>query len=266
MIDLAADRQGKEDHGDMADDVRLSRIETLWSVVQRAHGDDTPVALEAQQRLIDDYGGAIRRYLLGALRSEDAADEVFQEFALRFVRGDFQRASPEKGRFRQFVKTSIYHLIVDYQRRAGRDRRQHDLAFDIEADPAESMAAMDADFTANWRKELLAHTWAALQEFEVSSSKPYYTVLRFRADHPGLRSPELAAKLSDRLKRPINAGNVRVLVHRARERFADLLVETVEASLENPTLEALENELIVLDLLAYCKPTLERRREDRVTD
>lgn len=247
----------------MENDPRLSRIETLWSVVQRAHGDDEPLAQAAQQQLLDEYGGAVRRYLLGALRSEDAADEVFQEFALRFVRGDFQRAHPEKGRFRQFVKTSVYHLIVDYQRRAQRARKQHDLVFDLAADPAESMASMDMDFTASWRKELLSRAWSALQEQETQTGKPYYTVLRFRADHPGMKSPELAAELSQRLDRQINAGNVRVLVHRARDRFADLLVATVEASLDNPTRDSLEQELITLDLLSYCKPTLNRRGEDQ---
>lgn len=247
----------------MDNDARLSRIETLWSVVQRAHAEDQTAAQAAQQQLLHEYGGAVRRYLLGALRSEDAADEVFQEFALRFVRGDFQRADPEKGRFRQFVKTSVYHLIIDYQRRAQRDRKQQNLVFDHAADPAESMASMDLDFTASWRKELLARAWSALQADEARSGKPYYTVLRFRADHPGLRSPALAVELSKRLDRPINAGNVRVLVHRARDRFADFLVETVEASLANPSRDALENELITLDLLSYCKPNLSRRSEDQ---
>jgi hypothetical protein len=46
------------------------------------------------------YHRAVHRYLLGALRDEDAAEELFQEFALRFVRGDFRWADRGRGRFR----------------------------------------------------------------------------------------------------------------------------------------------------------------------
>ena len=68
------------------DDLHLSQIQTAWSMVRQAHGDDTAVHA-AQQSLLDRYGGAVRRYALASLRDEDAADEVSQEFALRFVRG-----------------------------------------------------------------------------------------------------------------------------------------------------------------------------------
>lgn len=241
-------------------DERLSRIETLWSVVQQAHGDDELAAQRAQQKLMDQYGGAVKRYLLGCLRNDDAADEVFQEFALRFVRGDFRNANAERGRFRSFVKTAIYHLIVDYQRRSQRDRKNRDLQFDCAEEQDQMLERMDEEFTASWRSELLAKTWSSLEQKEAETGKPHYTVLRFRADHPELRSPELAAELTKLLARPINAGNVRVLIHRAREVFADMLVANVEASLESPTRDTLENELIALDLLSYCKPTLTRRR------
>jgi RNA polymerase sigma-70 factor (ECF subfamily) len=95
---------------------RLSGIETLWSVVRRAHGDTTVVVRPAQEQLLARYGGAVQRYLRACLRGEDAAAEVFQEFALRFVRGDFRHADPARGRFRDFVKTALRHLVVDYHR------------------------------------------------------------------------------------------------------------------------------------------------------
>src|SRR5688500_14765658 len=96
--------------GDDADDAleqRLSRITTLWSVVGQAHGGATAGTASAARRvLMERYRGAAYRYLLGAVRSPDAADELFQEFALRFVRGDFRRADPDRGRFRDYVKAA----------------------------------------------------------------------------------------------------------------------------------------------------------------
>lgn len=244
-----------------ADNLHLSRIQTQWSIVRRAHGDHTAVQ-SAQQALLDRYGGAVRRYALAALRNEDAADEVFQEFALKFVRGDFGQVDPEKGRFRAFVKTVVYRLIVDHQRRQ-KKRRQEGLlhsnvpepeAIDVESD------GDDALFQASWRDELLARSWQRLAELEAEEGKPYHTVLRYRVDHPDLRSPELAEGLSRELGKPINAGAVRVLLHRAREAFADLMLAEVTDSLADDSLDEAEQELIELGLLEYCRPALEKRR------
>ncbi len=257
----------------MDDDLHLSQIQTLWSVVRRAHGDHTAVQ-SAQQSLLDRYGGAVRRYALAALRDEDAADEVLQEFALKFVRGDFGQADPERGRFRAFVKTVVYRLIVDYQRKRKALVREGPLHSNLaepvdasgEDDASGPTAVDDALFRKSWRDELLASTWQRLAELQQASGKPYDTVLRYRVDHPDAKSPELAAGLSERLGKPMNAGAVRVLLHRAREAFADLLLEEVIESLASDSLEEAEEELIDLDLLEYCRPALAKRRGEAAND
>ncbi len=244
----------------MNDDFHLSQIQTAWSVVRRAHGDHTAVE-PAQRLLLERYGGAIRRYALAALRDEDAADEVFQEFALKFVRGDFENADPHRGRFRAFVKTIVYRLIVDYQRRGKhrlRDVAMHSAIADVVASADDD--GDEAAFRASWRDGLLARSWKKLAADEEQSGKPHYTVLRYRADHPELRSPELAQGLSKELGKPTTAGAARVLLHRAREAFAEILLEEVTESLANGTLDEAEQELIELDLLEYCRPALDRRR------
>lgn len=244
------------------DDLHISRIQTAWSMVREAHGDHTAVQ-SAQQRLLDRYGGAIRRYALSALRNEDAADEVFQEFALKFVRGDFGNADPERGRFRAFVKTVVYRLIVDYQRRAKKLGREGAMHTNIAEPAAETNDRYDDDalFNTSWRDELLARCWQKLADDEAKSGKPYHTVLRYRVDHPDLRSPELADGLTKELGKPINAGAVRVLLHRARELFAEMLLDEVTESLTSGSLDEAEQELIDLDLHEYCRPALEKRRE-----
>ncbi len=243
------------------DDLHISRIATAWSMVREAHGNHTAVQ-SAQQRLLDRYGGAIRRYALSALRDDDAADEVFQEFALKFVRGDFGNADPERGRFRAFVKTIVYRLIVDYQRRSKKRGRETPMHSNIAEPEANAATAEDDDalFRTSWRDELLARCWQKLAEDERESGKPYHTVLRFRVDHPDLRSPELAAGLSEKLGKPINAGAVRVLLHRSRELFGELLLDEVTESLADGSLEEAEQELIDLELHDYCRPALEKRR------
>jgi RNA polymerase sigma-70 factor (ECF subfamily) len=244
-----------------AQQMRLSRIETLWSVVRRAHDGDANQARSAQEALLDRYGGAVRRYLLGALRSDDAADEVYQEFSLKLVSGAFGSADPERGRFRSFVKTSLFRMIVDFQRRQCRHAKQTPLlgdAADFPAGPS-NLEQQEEAFVQSWREELLAQGWNELAELEKASGKPYYTVLKFRVDHPTLRSPEIAERLSQSLGQRLTAGNVRVMIHRSREKLCDCLLDAVRNSLDNPTPEEVERELIELNLLGYCRSALESR-------
>jgi RNA polymerase sigma-70 factor (ECF subfamily) len=238
---------------------RLSHISTLWTLVRRAHApqsDDAGAALEA---LLCRYGGAAHRYLLGAVRDPHAADELFQDFSLRFIRGDFHRANPEKGRFRDFVKTALFHLIVDHQKRERKKPRQMTDEAPEPAASATDAADCDRQFLNSWRDELLDRAWLALAEGSHKTGQLHYQVLRFRAEHSGASSSEMARELSTQLGRKLSPESVRQTLHRAREKFAELLLADVEESLEKPQRERLEQELIDLGLLSYCRSALDRR-------
>jgi RNA polymerase sigma-70 factor (ECF subfamily) len=238
---------------------RLSRISTCWSLVFQAHKGQADAAGLAQQALVQRYCGAIYRYLLGALRDPDAADDLSQEFALRLVRGDFKNADPGRGRFRDFVRTSLFHLIVDYQkRRQSGPRALPDDAPDRAAEAADLTS--DREFLARWREELMSRAWEGLAEMEREAGQPYYTVLRFKAENPDVRSAEAARLLGVQLGKPLTDVGVRKTLERARDRFADLLLDEVARSLQTAEADRLEQELIDLDLLPYCKPALERYR------
>jgi RNA polymerase sigma factor (sigma-70 family) len=238
---------------------RLCSIATLWGLVCDAHGGTAEAAQAAQRQLLARYGGAIRRYLLASLRDEEGAEDLFQEFALHFLNGDYRNADPRRGRFRDYVKTILFHLIAKHHK--SRQRRPQALPSDHPEPAVEAPECSDRDpvFLASWRDDLLARCWAALSQAEARGGQPYYTVLRFQADHPGTRSPQLAEQLGPRLGKQLTAPAVRQLLHRAREKLANLLVEEVAHSLGNPTDEQLEQEFEDLGLLEHCRPALERR-------
>jgi RNA polymerase sigma factor (sigma-70 family) len=243
---------------------RLSRITTCWTLVGKAHKGPRDAVSVAQQQLLERYCGAIYRYLLGALRNGDAADEVAQEFALRFVRGDFKQADPERGRFRDFVKTVLFHLIVNYQRQRRKQARIGTLYPDTPAPatPPEPFNS-DQEFLDRWREELLQRTWEGLAEAEKETGQPYYQVLRFRSEHTDMPSAEMAEKLTVQFGKPVSAAGARQTLHRARERFANLLLQEVSRSLQTTDSERIEQELNDLGLLAYCRPALEKRQRKR---
>jgi RNA polymerase sigma factor (sigma-70 family) len=229
----------------------LNKLSTAWTVLRQAQGMSSE-ATAARQLLVERYGGAVRRYLLAAVRDPGEADDLVQEFALAFVAGRFQGADPGRGRFRDYPRTALFHLVGKHRRRQKRLAR----LFAADApDPADLPApADDPDrrFDETWRAELLARAWAALADAQPA----YHALLRLRSDRPELHSHELAEHLSRTTGKPVTAGNVRQTLRRARDRFAELLVDEVAHTLAEPTAERLEEELRILDLLGYCQPAL----------
>jgi hypothetical protein len=76
-----------------------------------------------------------------------------------------------------------------------------------------------------------------------------------------MRAPQLAEELTVQLGRRFTAVAVRQILHRARHRFAALLLDEVAHSLKNPTADKLAEELAELGLLEYCRPALEQHNE-----
>ena len=233
-----------------ADAERLSRIETQWTAVLRAHDPGTESARDVRDRLVVHYSGAVYRYLLGATRDPEVAADLCQEFAVRFLRGDFRRAAPDRGRFRDYVKTALANLVNDHHRarRAG--------PMPLVADPPAADPASEDDFLAGWQQSLLDQTWKAL----AADNPTFHAVLLLRVENPEMPSPEMAERLSAQLDKPVTPENVRKSLQRAHAKFADLLLERVVQGLDNPTDDELDDELRALDLLRYCRSALDRRR------
>jgi RNA polymerase sigma-70 factor (ECF subfamily) len=242
---------------------RLSKIDTAWTMLYRAHQQQGSTAERARNALLLRYYGAVYRYLLGMVHDAAAAEELAQDFAVRFLRGDFGQADPQRGRFRDFLKAAVRYLAIDYWQRQKKekDKGPRPLGEDAAATGPAAAEATDADpaFLTAWRETLLARTWNALAQFEDETGQPYHTVLRAKIDGQELRSAQLAEQLGARLGKTFTQLGVRQTLHRARQRFAALLVAEVAASLPSPDPELLEQELIDLELLDFCRPALPRR-------
>jgi RNA polymerase sigma-70 factor (ECF subfamily) len=214
---------------------------------------------------MERYRSVVRRYLLGALKDADAADELTQEFALRFLRGDLKGADRDRGRFRDYLRGALSHLIGDYYRRQKKNPLPLAVEHELAAKSEDVISPSDEQFIESWRADLIDRAWQALARLQEESGKPFYAVLQYRASHLDMHSDEMAEQLSRQLDRPVTAAWVRQTLHRARERFADYLLASVRDTLEQPTLEQLEDELVLLGLHEYCQPALERLRADRST-
>ena len=243
---------------------RLSRIETLWSVVRNAHDENPSISSSAQEKLLDIYGGAIKRYLLTALRDESVAHDLYQDFALKLVNGDFHRTSPEKGKFRFFVKTVVHNLIRSHYRKQKRKSQSTDsLEYLASFTDTEQELRDSQMFSESWREDLLYRTWQSLAEHQQRTGTMYYSILHLRVSHPELDGNEFCERLGAELNRDLKPATARVQLHRAREKFANLLIADVANSLMDSSRSSVEQELIELGLMEYCRPVFESYQDGK---
>jgi RNA polymerase sigma-70 factor (ECF subfamily) len=236
---------------------RLSQIGTLWTQMFQATAADSDEGGPPRE-LVLRYYGAVYRYLLGAVRDEDTALDLAQEFARRFLRGDFRNADPARGRFRDFLKASLRNLVNDHWKRQQKVKQR--AAPEEIAEPAAATA--EDDFETSFRDDLLARTWEALATSERETGRPFCTVLLCKTRQPDLDTAGLVAVLEPQLGKHFSEAAMRQTLHRARVLFSDLLLDEVGRSAGTSDLDRLAEELVALNLLEYCRSALERRRRN----
>ena len=233
---------------------QLQFINTRWTLVKQSHSD-CPGAFKARQDLVERYCGAAYRYLLAITRDVHLAEDLVQEFALRLVRGDFYRANPKSGRFRDYLKTSMIHLVRDHQRKQ-RDypnvsyddhvQRLSNAADVIGLRASDNLGTEDLAMES-WRSELLHRAWEAIRR----DSPRLCTVLQTQVKHAEENACVKALYVSSALGESISTNYFRVALHRAREHFARLLRSEVLKTLNDATDDDLHEELKQLRLLRY---------------
>lgn len=234
---------------------RIDQINTRWSLVRRAHtSGETQSAAEARQMLVMHYAPAVRKYVGGILHHTEDADELAQDVIVRLLRGDFAGANPDRGRFRDLLKTAVRNMIRNHWEKQG-VRRPVEVEIDLVASTQTN--PVDDAWQETWQRTVVDHVWAALKEEEQrEKGLPAYTVLRLRTTHPDDSSDQLAAKLSAVLGSPVRADACRQMLRRARVKFAEALVEEIRMGLTDPSEEQVREELAALGLLEYVEGIL----------
>lgn len=227
-------------------------------MVRDAHAINMDDRILAHERLFEHYHTAIYRYLLGATHDPHVAEELFQDFAVRLCSGKLATASPDRGSFRNYLRTVLINLINDHRRRrkpipAAAEPSERDIPPELD---------LDKLYLTALHEDLLATTWNVVRCFEESSGQLYFTILHARATQPDLTSDELTDWLNQQRvgHPPLVATSLRKTVQRAREYFSDVLIEEVAQRLGTHVLSEIEGELIELNLHAYCQTALDRRR------
>ena len=239
---------------------RLSQITTVWTELVRVHGGARADTRATAAVLIERYQAAVYSYLVAATRDPDRAAELFQEFALRFLRGDFKNFDPHRGRFRDYVRTVLINLVRGAARTAARTDTPSLTPGHLAAVAAGPSEPEEDDFAAHWRQAILSEVWKALEQAQARGGPPYYFALRVRAERPDWSSAAIAEHLTAQLRPadPFTDAGVRKLLQRGRDLFCDRIVAEVARSVPTRDPDRLTRELIDLGFFWFCKNALAR--------
>jgi hypothetical protein len=236
-------------------DERLDGIDTRWSLVRQAHATGAGASVaQARGILVMRYASAIRRYIGGILKDPENTDELAQDAIVRLLQGDFAGADPNRGRFRDLLKTAVRNMVRNYWDKKNR-RRSTSADFDQMSDDSETK--LEASWLGAWQSNVLDHTWAALRDFERKNpSNPAHTLLKWRTEYPDETSDQLAVRLTEKVGSPVRPDAGRQMLRRARLRFADLLVKEIALGLDDDSPQQIEEELAALGLLEHVRDFL----------
>ena len=175
--------------------------------------------------------GAVYRYLLAGVRDPEIAADLGQEFAVRFLEGRFVRADPTAA-----ASAITSRLAVPSSGRLpsppGQTAAQvASLEYEEPAAPEESLPGEDQAFRDSWREELLVRAWLALSPRGAGVRSTLLSRPPLPRGTCELSTSQMAEQLSVQLGKPMTAAGVRQLLYRARDRFAELLLDEVRQSL-----------------------------------
>ena len=218
-------------------------LSTHWSVVLAARQQDSHAAAVALDRLCRAYWYPLyafaRRQGHGA---EDARDLTQEFFAQMLARGGLIAASPERGRFRNFLLGSFRNLLTNEWKRANRQKRGGGAeVFSLDDVDPEGRYRLEPQhdstpegiYDRQWAETLLTRVLERLRS-ECDGDGPErvrrFEVLKvFLLDEKGTVPLAQAA-----MQLGLSVIATKGVVHRLRQRYREIFREEVANTVEQP--------------------------------
>ena len=213
----------------------MSDFETThWSVVLAAGSESTARSRDALASLCETYWYPLYVYLRRWGHSMEDAEDLTQGFFARVLERDlFQVASPERGRFRSFLLTSLKHYVANEREHARAQKRGGVVPpLPLELDTARSRYSSEPHHESS-PEAVFDRRWALTVIDRV--------MMRLRADFRGRGKEELFDRLKVHLlgserqasyretaaELGMSESALRVAIHRLRQQFGELLREEI---------------------------------------
>lgn len=215
---------------------------TRWTVVLRASGADSQSAAMALEELCRSYWFPLYAYARRRGYGREDAEDLTQGFFHQLLqRRDLAALDAQKGLFRAFLLASFKHYMANDHDRATRIKRGGDrfiLSLDWE-EAGRKFEMMDTHalspdrvFDREWASALLRLVLARLRdEWAAKGKSELFDALKgfLTADQSDARYDEAARQSG------LSEGNLRVITHRLRKRYRELLINEIAHTLSDPT-------------------------------
>src|SRR5678815_869825 len=230
-------------------------VTTQWTRVLQSRGDSDE-SRAALGDLCEAYYTPVFAFILREVRNDDAARDLTQEFFARLLKKDaFAKVNPARGRFRSYLLAAVKHFLSDMRDREAAAKRnpgqpleslQRDTTYttaeEIQiADP--NTTAPDIEFDRKWAITLLDRALTQLaEEHKAENKSDLFEALKpwLTGDSDQLSQAEAAKKLN------LNESTFKVTIHRLRRRFRDLVKTQIAATLPEPDLALVADEMSYL--------------------
>jgi RNA polymerase sigma-70 factor (ECF subfamily) len=205
---------------------------TRWILLEQARGTG-PAGRKALASLLDRYVPALGAYLMrGRNLQPDRADDLLQAFVTEKLLDSslLARASPERGRFRALLITSLKNFLISdaRQRTAQRRDSRQEVCLDAIDDPAYDGVGPAQEYEVEWARTVVSSAASRLRaECKANGREDIWGIFEGRLMAPILgEEPIPYAKLAWRygLKSPIQAAN---MLTTAKRMYARVLRQVV---------------------------------------
>ncbi len=254
FLDLSGADMTCENADDGSELDRISRIQTQWSLLQQAHQPLSPEqAQQARAAVVQRYISPIYRYLRRIMRNADAAEDVAHDIVLKLLQGQMSGATPDRGRFRDYLKTVLINAARSWQTKNVRNQM---VSNELEDKPIDTD---DREFDSCVRSEVMQAAWKDLEESERRTKQPVASVLRWRTTVASTSTEGLQTLLLQVTGRQYTGDGARKLLQRSRDEYAQFVLEQVRQLLppDQRDKAALEEELLALGLHDTCRRALQ---------
>jgi RNA polymerase sigma factor (sigma-70 family) len=216
---------------------------TRWSVVLAAAQSRAPGGPEALADLCARYWRSLYAFARGQRHSPEDAQDLVQGFFEHLIRSrGLSAVDRTKGRFRSFLLASFRNFMANEGRRARTERRggQVELVRLDWRDEEGRLAFEPRDpltpetlYDARWALLVLRRATCQLEQEQTAASKgEAFRVLKGFLGDEGTR----AGVSYEEAARALNLGmpTLKTLIHRLRQRHAQLVRAEVERTVEDP--------------------------------
>ena len=206
--------------------------DTRWSLVEHSRGTDESARLALSELCALCYAPVHKFVTLWCGDAVQSRDLTHAFFA-RVLEGEaLNGAQRERGRFRSYLLGAVKHFLCEARMHEQRQKRglQHEhVEIEAEALQDDQELPPDAQFDRAWAWALLERSLAALQQEMVAAEKGEV----FEALKPWLAgTSQQGQQLPVAKQLGISETAVRVLVHRLRKRFREIIEAEVSQTLE----------------------------------